>query len=239
MNIDQTAHKKIMLNILADISAKTELSLKLGFKGGTCCYFLYGLDRFSVDLDFDLLDLTEKDFLIKGIDQILKKYGTIKKEKNLLSRKLYYSDKSNALKIDISDRMELNKLNKYEVKNIVSGVPFNILRKKDIFAHKLVAVKDRFQNKKINKIIANRDLYDINFFFTHNWNFNEKIITLRTGVSVKKYFKDLIYLIEKNVDEKKILDGIGALINEEKRKWVKENLKYEVLKQLAINERVL
>ncbi len=224
-----------MLNILADISADPELSINLGFKGGTCCYFFYDLDRFSIDLYFDLLNLAALDGCLEKLDLILKKYGVLKKDKELLVRKIKYSEESSALKIDISERMDINKLNTYEIKDVVSGIPLNVLRKEDIFAHKLVAAYDRFSNKKVYKIIANRDLYDINFFFSHNWHFNKEIIKLRLNKNAKDYFRDLIKIIEKNVDDKKILNGIGALLDERRREWAKNNLKKEVIKQLAIS----
>lgn len=234
MRIDKEKHKKIMLNILADISKDQELSLNLGFKGGTCCYFIYSLDRFSVDLYFDLLNKEKEDLVIRKMDKLLKKYGTVKKEESKMCRKLKYSDDSSSLKIDISSRDELNYLNEYEVKDIVSGVPLNVLKKEDMFAHKLVAIKDRFDNKLKNKTIANRDLYDLNFFFKKDWEINYEIIALRRKKDAKSYFEELIKFIEKNTDNKKILDGIGALIDDKKREWVKNQLKTEVIKQLAI-----
>ena len=105
---------------------------------------------------------------------------------------------------------------------------------RSIFAHKLVALKDRYENKLANKIIANRDIYDINFFFNKDWEINYEIITLRRKKNAKLYFKELIEFIEKKVDNKKILDGIGALVSGKKREWVKNELKNEVIKQLAI-----
>jgi len=45
--------------ILKDIYTDTSISPLLGFKGGTCAYFFYNLPRFSVDLDFDLLEISE------------------------------------------------------------------------------------------------------------------------------------------------------------------------------------
>ncbi|MEA3449384.1 MAG: hypothetical protein U9Q85_00155 [Patescibacteria group bacterium] len=60
-----------------------------------------------------------------------------------------------------------------------------------------------------------------------------------TKQSIKKYFQDLINLIDKKVDNNKILDGIGALVDDSKREWVKNNLKKEVIKQLAINMKVI
>jgi hypothetical protein len=138
------------------------------------------------------------------------------------------------LKVDLSDHKEINKLNNYEVRDVVSGVPLKILSQADIFAHKLAAITDRYNNKTTNKIITNRDLYDVNFFFDNNWSFNEKIIKLRSGKKAITYLSDLKNLIEKKVDEKKILDGIGALVDEKKRRWVQANLKNELLKKLAI-----
>jgi predicted nucleotidyltransferase component of viral defense system len=38
---------------------------------------LYGLERFSTDLDFDLLDTTKN--VDKKLTEILKKYGQVKK----------------------------------------------------------------------------------------------------------------------------------------------------------------
>jgi predicted nucleotidyltransferase component of viral defense system len=233
MRTNKEEHKKIMLNILSDISSDPVLSVNLGFKGGTCVYFLYGLDRFSVDLDFDLLDLEKKEIILKKIDALLAKYGEVKKD-GAWRRKLKYAEESGALKIDISDRADINKLNKYEVRDIVSGVPLKILNREDIFAHKLMAVSDRYNNKTSNKVIANRDLYDINFFFDSDWRFNEKIIELRSGKTAGEYLEDLKELIEKKADEKKILEGIGALIDERKRRWAQDNLKKEVIKKLAI-----
>ncbi len=234
MRLEKIEHKKIMLNILADISSNPLLSSNLGFKGGTCCYFLYGLDRFSVDLDFDLLQNQKQDGILNELDKILKKYGEVKKEGNVFARKVKYNPESSAIKIDISNRFDINKLNTYTAQDIVSSVPLNILNKKDIFAHKLVALKERYTNKINKKTIAHRDLYDINFFFEQNWDFNSDIIELRTQKSATRYLKELKTFIEKRVDNKKILEGLGSLVDAKKRNWVKENLKKEVIKKLAI-----
>src|SRR3989344_4512496 len=54
-------HQLIMGQILKDIYTDVSVSPLLGFKGGTCAYFFYKLPRFSVDLDFDLLEITEEN----------------------------------------------------------------------------------------------------------------------------------------------------------------------------------
>lgn len=237
MKLNREEHQKKMLAILSGISDDPVLSINLGFKGGTCLYFFYGLDRFSVDLDFDLLNVDRSEEIIERIVSLLSGYGEVKKE-NPLKIRLKYSEDSAALKVDISDRRDINKLNTYEVKDIVSGVPLRALKKEDIFAHKLVAVYDRYGDKTKNKVLAHRDLYDLNFFFEKEWKYNQEIIKLRSGKNVPDYLKSLKELIEKRVEERKILEGIGALINEDKRRWVRKNLKKEIIKKLDIEIKV-
>ena len=55
MALDTAKHKNILIKILKDIYTDATISPILGFKGGTAATFFYDLDRFSVDLDFDLL----------------------------------------------------------------------------------------------------------------------------------------------------------------------------------------
>jgi len=47
-------HKSQMFRLLAEIADDSVLAQELYFKGGTCAQMLGYLDRFSVDLDFDL-----------------------------------------------------------------------------------------------------------------------------------------------------------------------------------------
>src|SRR3989338_4772903 len=69
-------HQLIMGQILKDIYTDVSISPLLGFKGGTCAYFFYKLPRFSVDLDFDLLEITDenKKIVFEKVVAILSKY---------------------------------------------------------------------------------------------------------------------------------------------------------------------
>ena len=49
-----TVHKAHLLRVLTEIVDNQILSSSLYFKGGTCASMIGILDRFSVDLDFDL-----------------------------------------------------------------------------------------------------------------------------------------------------------------------------------------
>ncbi len=237
MKLDKDEHRRIMLKILEEISANALLSNNLGFKGGTACYFLHGLDRFSVDLDFDLLNEEKDEIVKKHLLKVLNKYGSVKTKTSI---KVIYSDKYQALKIDLSSRHKNNKLNTYKVQDIISGISLKVLQKEDIFAHKLVALIDRSASSTSgDKFMANRDLYDIHFFFKNDWKFNKKIIEQQTGESVQEYLQEAVKFIKKYSNETNILARLGELVDDEKREWVKKNLKNEVLKQLAIEIKVL
>ena len=79
MNI--STHRNIMLQILKDIYSDTTISPFLGFKGGTAAYMFYDLSRFSVDLDFDLLDKTKEDYVFEKVRRIMRNYGNLKEAK--------------------------------------------------------------------------------------------------------------------------------------------------------------
>ena len=68
----------MLLRILKDIFSDDSVAPFLGFKGGTAAYFFYGLDRFSVDLDFDLLDNAKEKHVFEQIKKILSVYGKLK-----------------------------------------------------------------------------------------------------------------------------------------------------------------
>lgn len=78
MNNDK--HKLYMLRILKDVFNDPELSQILAFKGGASLMFFYQLPRFSVDLDFNILDITQKDMAYQKMREIALKYGRIADE---------------------------------------------------------------------------------------------------------------------------------------------------------------
>jgi predicted nucleotidyltransferase component of viral defense system len=78
MTLNQATHRTILFQILKDIYTDTTISPFVGFKGGTAASLHYGLDRFSVDLDFDLLDEGQAEIVFARMNQIAEKYGVIK-----------------------------------------------------------------------------------------------------------------------------------------------------------------
>lgn len=100
-------HHSIIFQIVNDVF-HSELKNDVAFKGGTLCYFLYNLPRFSVDLDFDYFG-KEKDLTsVKEITkQILLKYGKIIQEtKSKLIIK--YQEQQRPLKIEYNTRISKN-----------------------------------------------------------------------------------------------------------------------------------
>ncbi len=213
-------HKSILIQILKDIYYDSQLGPLLGLKGGTCAYLFYGLPRFSVDLDLNLLQIQKKDMVFENIHRVIKKYGEVKESREkrfILFFLLSYEEKAQNIKVEISKKVFPNH---YEVRNYL-GIPMLLLKKEDMFSHKLVALLER------NKI-ANRDLFDIWFFAKNNWDFNKELLELRVKMDWKSYLKKCVNEVEK-VDEKRILQGLGELLDKNQKGWVKDNLKKEVI----------
>ena len=76
--LNREKHQLIMAQILKDIYSDIALASLLGFKGGTAAFMFYDLPRFSVDLDFDLLDESQEEHVFERVGEIIKKYGIIK-----------------------------------------------------------------------------------------------------------------------------------------------------------------
>lgn len=219
--LDTQKHKVILIQILKDIYSDPTISSLLGFKGGTSAYLFYKLPRFSVDLDFNLLEEKEKNHVFQKIEKIITKYGQIKekrKKRSTLFFLLSYDKKLQNVKIEISVRKYPDS---YQVKNYL-GISMLVMEKQDMLAHKLVALSDRKQ-------IANRDVYDIWFFMKNKWDINKEIVELRTEKKLKQYLNDCIKLIQQ-INKKDILQGLGDVVPKQSDKqWIKDNLKKEAI----------
>jgi predicted nucleotidyltransferase component of viral defense system len=217
---DIQKHKFLLVQILKDIYSEKEIAPILGFKGGTAASLFYELPRFSFDLDFNLLESKKGKTTFQKIKKILKKYGDIKEAREkryTLFFLLSYGKKERNIKIEISKREFPDE---YEVKNYL-GIPMLVMKKGDIFAHKLVAFLDR-------NGIANRDVFDIWYFFNNRWEIDEKIVEVRTGMDINDYLSRCIKQVKK-INNKYILQGLGEVLTEEQKEWVKSNLKKELI----------
>ncbi len=228
MSLDTAKHKNILIKILKDIYTDPTISPLLGFKGGTAAALFYGLDRFSVDLDFDLLDSQKEDYVYERIKTILENYGKLKqarKKKFNLFYILAYDQKDiNAQNV----KVETNRRafgSQYDVKSFM-GISMQIMIKEDMTAHKLCAMYERLGR-------TNRDIYDAQFFLAHDWPINKKIVEDRLGMPYKKFLQKSIEAMEK-FNDRDILGGMGELLTEKQKTWAKAKLKSETLFALKL-----
>jgi len=213
-------HKDILLQILKDIYSDTNIAPFLGFKGGTAAYIFYNLSRFSVDLDFDLIDEDKKEEVFGKIEKIAKNYGKIKEARRKrfnLFFLLSYGEEAQNIKIEVNRRIFDSR---YEIKTYL-GISMLVMVKEDMFAHKLMAMYERLGK-------TNRDIYDVWFFLKNNWPINKEIVEKRAGTDFNDFLKRCVSSLEK-MSNQNILSGMGELLDEKQKVWVKENLKKDTV----------
>ena len=200
MTINISVHKTILFQILKDLYSDTTISPFLGFKGGTAALMFYGLNRFSVDLDFDLLDEKQEDKVFTRIIEIAQKHGDLKesyKKKFNLFCLLSYEDKSHNIKIEINRRQYGSK---FEIKSYL-GVSMLVMTKEDMFAHKLMAMYERIDK-------TSRDIYDVWFFLQNRFPINREIVEKRANLPFDDFVTKCILKLEK-FNNRNILNGVG------------------------------
>ena len=222
--LDIAKHKTILTNILIDIYKEDLLGFSLGFKGGTAAMLFYNLPRFSTDLDFDLLnnDGNTED-VIKTMTQLLSKKYDVKEQiekYNTLFWLVSYGDGLTNIKIEVSTREK--PFDTYDIKTLY-GIKLKVSKIGDMIANKMVAATER-------AVTANRDLFDIHFFLSSIYvnNINYDIIKYRTGKEPVEFYT-FLYDIVSNIENKNILDGLGEVLNDGQKDWVKSKLKIELL----------
>lgn len=221
-------HRFLLSQLLLDIFNDVRLSSLLAFKGGTSLMMFYGLNRFSTDLDFNLLDEAQMEFVHKILRGILLKYGTIDDE----AIKFYgsilvlnYGVGERKLKVEVSVRQYDNH---YEKKSLLN-TDMNVMTVPDMFAHKLCALGER---------VTPRDIFDVWFFLSKRYEVNENIVSLRTGKNIAQYIMDMADEVS-GYSQKILMQGIGEVLQDSSSKtFVKNRLLSEtstLLNLFALN----
>lgn len=224
-SIHREKHKGVMFSVINDIF-DSPIKSKVWLKGWTLCLFAYGLDRFSVDLDFDVLENWSLEGVKNSIRPILLKYGDIREEsKSKLILK--YDTNTIPLKLEFNTRIPKN--DHHEVINFF-GKAIIAMTKDCIVSNKLVALTERHERRHR---VAPRDLYDIRFFLKNQFPINDELIQERTGKRTKEYFVALQEFIPKHFNQENILRWLGDLLTEKQKYFVKHKLISEVLSQIA------
>ena len=222
--MDKNKHKFYMAQILSLIFKDKDLCNVLAFKGGTSLMFFHNLNRFSTDLDFNLLDPDKLNLAYDKVRAILTRFGTIDDE----AKKLYgpvlvlnYGKGERMLKVEISVRQYPNH---YEVRS-VAGTDIRVMVMSDMFAHKLCAMGER---------LSPRDIYDVWFFLQNHTEINEEIVRIRTAKSVSEYTAWCAEHV-KEASPKLLMQGLGEVLNDAKSKtFVKNKLIAETSSALEL-----
>ena len=220
--LNKQKHQLVMAQILKDIYSDIALASILGFKGGTAAFMFYDLPRFSVDLDFDLLDDSQenRDLVFEKVKKIISKYGEIKDEQKKFATiffALSYEKDAHQIKVEINCRKTGAS---FEMKNYF-GIPLLVSQKNSMFSAKLVTLLNR-------KEFAARDLFDVYFFLENIWDTDQKVFSTYGIASEKEYIKKCISFIE-DVPENSLIKDLGEFINEKQKAFVKTKIKSETL----------
>lgn len=165
----------------------------LGFKGDTAAMLFYDLPRFSVDLDFDLLDPDKKQAVMTRLAALLPAFGTLKEatEKGFtLFFLLNYRKGQRNLKIEISKRPSGSTF----TPKPYLGISMLVMTQEDMAANKLAALLTQ-------KRFATRDIFDVWFFLKNQWPINDRLLLAGLGelldAKIKPWARD--HLIEDTI----------------------------------------
>lgn len=218
-------HYSYLYNILKDIALDKELSPLLILKGGTSLMFFYELPRFSLDLEFTLVDRKQEQLVFKRLLKIACKYGTIcEKILGPFGAKvvLEYGKESRTLEIEISNqywREETDLL-------CLDGFSLNVMSLSDIYSHKLIALGE-------GDNVAGKEIFDI-------WFLGEKYIMPNGDIVMKWVGRNLveqlsldISILEKLTNDQ-LMSSLEPLLLPEKAKWANTSLLPEAIASLQM-----
>jgi predicted nucleotidyltransferase component of viral defense system len=232
---EDALHLSWMYTLLTAIADDTYLASTLKFKGGTCAAMQEWLDRFSVDLDFELESA-------ESIPKVQQHLSTIFAKKNLIiddqSKKvpqyfLKYPNKTgkrNTLRIDIT--YPCQKENTYEkVRFTDIDRILTCQTQSTMAAQKMLCIQDRFAR---TGGIAGRDIYDLHHFLFEGFEYATSIIEKSSKKKIKPFIKGLIIFLEKKLTQIIIDQDLNTLLPPEKFQKTRKNLKNEILMLLKI-----
>jgi predicted nucleotidyltransferase component of viral defense system len=206
-------HKSYIHRLLMEIVDQPLIAQAMAFKGGTCASMLGYLDRFSVDLDFDVLKGADEAALRKVFHQIFDLLGftvTLEFDKVLFFQLHYPTSPGKRSTLKVSASNILVNTNQYKVQYFPEiDRLMNSQTIETMFANKLVAVTDRYTQ---HKTIAGRDIYDIHHFFIHGYGYNGAVIKERTGLEPKEYFGKLVDFIKEHITQTIINEDLNSLL---------------------------
>lgn len=233
-NRKRAFHKAQLYRLLIKLLDNPKIAPNIFFKGGTCSTMLGFLDRFSVDLDFDLKKGANKEAMKKELHSIFRDLNlNIKDEskKPLQFFLIYAAPKGqrNTIKLDILDNpFQTIDYKPQFLKDIDRMAICQTLE--SIFANKLVALTDRYKNRRT---LAGRDVYDIHYFLANGFDYKKEIIKERTGKAASSYLKELRIFIKDKITQDIINQDLNFLLPYKQFNSIRDTLKAETLALLG------
>jgi len=172
-----------------------------------------------------LLDTGKEKQVYEKVRTILLKYGVIHDE----AMKFYgpvivlnYGYGERNLKVEISNRQWNDR---YEIKNLL-GIEMKVMAAPYMFAHKLCTLLDRSE-------VASRDIFDSWFFLQRRTPLSKSTVENRMQMPLDQYLQKCIDLIE-TIQDRKLLFGLGELMDDEMKKFVRTKLRSETISLLRL-----
>lgn len=228
-------HKGWLLRLLTAICEQKQLNSKLGFKGGTCAAMRGFLNRFSIDLDFDLL--AEKDELPvirKHFEKVFADLELVIKDKSTKVPQYFLKypteEKSDRSIIKIDTLFPVPAENSYEnvrLPEIDRVVKCQTLE--TIVANKLITLISRYE--RTGKL-AGRDIFDVHHFLFQGYPYKEKIICEQRKTTLSTFFRQLIEIIETKVNNTLIDQDLNLLLPNTEFQAIRKILKQETITML-------
>lgn len=227
-------HKVELLRLLTAMADDPLVAASVVFKGGTCASMLGYLDRFSVDLDFDLMPGASPRLLRKQFIGIFKKlHLTVKTEsRHTLTFLLSYKSppgQRNSLKLSILPQSAVANIAKPQYLPEIDRI-LVCQTIETMFANKLVAPLDRFRKYHT---IAGRDFYDMHHFFLNGYRYEPKVIMERTSLPLPRFFTKLTDFVTRHLTQTVLDEDLNALLPEKMFRSVQKSVRTELLTMLT------
>jgi predicted nucleotidyltransferase component of viral defense system len=174
---EQATHQKWMLSIAKAISHATKGKYIL--KGGTALMFFYGIDRFSVDLDYDVKERMDiKNIIVSTANATCGKNAELNVKKDTDTAQRYiihfvYKNSDKNIKIDCSsrDKAEIN----FDMYSLRDGI--HVYNIEEIIKQKCNALMGRERP---------RDIYDVSYLLrTYPHQFEKNLL-----ITLDKYLDE-------------------------------------------------
>lgn len=227
---EDTKHKYQLYRLLTAILEHNYLANTLYFKGGTYAAMRGILNRFSIDLDFDLVDKTQKPRVREELDNIFTKLKLKIKDQSREHLQFYLEyparvGERNTLKLEITDLVSPN--NEYEAVRLLElGLICQGQTTPTMFANKMYGAMARYAK---TGHLAGRDFYDIHQFFLQGLLVKQDVVEERSGLKYGEYLEKLWDLIKNELSEEYLYQDLNPLLPGKDLRAIVKTLKRELL----------